>query len=66
MKTPILLVRVLLLLPLLVSSSAFCAEKQLPTVVVAKTEPQGIGHWQPAMGDGLAQCSSPNCPSLRT
>ncbi|PYI89030.1 MAG: hypothetical protein DME26_02175 [Verrucomicrobia bacterium] len=30
-------------------------EKQPPTIVVAKTEAQGIGYWQPAMGDGLAQ-----------
>jgi hypothetical protein len=31
------------------------ADKQPPTIVVAKTEAQGIGYWQPAMGDGLAQ-----------
>jgi curli biogenesis system outer membrane secretion channel CsgG len=31
------------------------ADKQPPTIVVAKTEAQGIGVWQPAMGDGLAQ-----------
>jgi curli biogenesis system outer membrane secretion channel CsgG len=29
--------------------------KKLPTISVAKTESKGIGHWQPAMGDGLAQ-----------
>ena len=31
------------------------AEKQPPTIVVAKTEAPRIGYWQPAMGDGLAQ-----------
>ena len=31
------------------------ADKQPPTIVVAKTEAPRIGYWQPAMGDGLAQ-----------
>src|SRR5262245_58758578 len=34
---------------------ASAADKQPPTIVVAKTEAQGIGYWQPAMGEGLAQ-----------
>lgn len=36
-------------------SVVFGAETKLPTVVVAKTEQQGIANWQPAMGEGLAQ-----------
>ena len=35
--------------------AVLAGEKQPPTIVVAKTEAQGIGYWQPAMGDGLAQ-----------
>jgi len=35
--------------------SGFAGEQQPPTIVVAKTEAQRIGYWQPAMGDGLAQ-----------
>jgi curli biogenesis system outer membrane secretion channel CsgG len=31
------------------------ADKQPPTVVVARSDAQGIGYWQPAMGEGLAQ-----------
>jgi curli biogenesis system outer membrane secretion channel CsgG len=31
------------------------ADPNAPTMVVAKTESQGVGSWQPAMGDGLAQ-----------
>jgi curli biogenesis system outer membrane secretion channel CsgG len=43
-------------LALVASFQAVCAgDKQPPTIVVAKTQAQGIGHWQPAMGDGLAQ-----------
>src|SRR5436190_4381514 len=55
MKTPDLFVQVPLGIFLLISAPAFCAEKSLPTVVVARTEPQGIGGWQPAIGEGLAQ-----------
>ena len=44
---------ILLATPSITSHSA--PDKQPPTVVVAKTEAQGIGHWQPAMGEGLAQ-----------
>jgi curli biogenesis system outer membrane secretion channel CsgG len=54
MKTPNLFVQVPLGFFLLLSAPAFCAEKS-PTVVVARTEPQGIGGWQPAIGEGLAQ-----------
>ncbi|HEY0551303.1 MAG TPA: CsgG/HfaB family protein, partial [Verrucomicrobiae bacterium] len=54
MKTSKSLVQIPLSLLLLASAPAFCADK-LPTVVVARTEPQGIGGWQPAIGEGLAQ-----------
>src|SRR5436190_22198163 len=41
-----------LLVSALAAGSAFAGK---PTIGVAKTEPQGIAYWQPAMGDGLAQ-----------
>ena len=50
MKTSNLFVQIPLGFLLLISAPAFCAEKQLPTVVVARTEPQGIAGWQPAIG----------------
>jgi curli biogenesis system outer membrane secretion channel CsgG len=61
MKTPFFAVRISfifslsILLPLATVPAASGAEKTVPTIVVAKTEPKGIGHWQPAMGEGLAQ-----------
>lgn len=55
MKTSDSFVQVSLGFLLLISAPAFCAEKSLPTVVVARTEPQGIAGWQPAIGEGLAQ-----------
>jgi len=59
MKTPSPAVRisfsVFVLFSLAAVPSTWCAEKTAPTIVVAKTEPRGIGYWQPAMGEGLAQ-----------
>lgn len=54
---PFLSIRSLLALLALgaIGQPALAAEKQPPTIVVAKTEAQGIGDWQPAMGEGLAQ-----------
>ena len=56
MKSTIALSRVLFLLGFALSAWHLqAADKQVPTISVAKTESTGVAYWQPAMGDGLAQ-----------
>ena len=56
MKSTIALSRVLFLLGFALSAWHLqAADKQVPTISVAKTESTGVAYWQPAMGSGLAQ-----------
>ena len=52
----------------LLNPAAFAADKQLPTIEVAKTLSTGVAYWQPAMGEGLAQMlvtELNNCPNFK-